>query len=198
MANILNNVYIWHTFRKLIDIFFGTYQKRIKAMRRAGITDKMSIIDIACGTGQYSAFAKGKYLGIDFNQKYIDYARRIYKENENRKFICADANAFNIGDSSYEVALLIDAIHHLTDEENRTLFKTLNRVATNFIVICDPVKQSRYNFIGQLLTALDRGKYIRTREDLSGLIKKNFNIESITNLKMMNIENVCVIAKPKL
>jgi len=30
------------------------------------------------------------------------------------------------------------------------------------------------------------------------LVKENFNIESIINLKMMGTENVCVIAKPKL
>lgn len=197
MADILSNVYIWYAFRKLIDIFFGMYQKRIRIMRNAGITDRMSVIDIACGTGQYNALTKGKYLGIDLNGEYIDYARGIYKEDENRKFICADINTLSISDYSYDVALLIDVVHHLTDEENQVLFGILNRVATHFMVVCDPIKQSRYNLIGRLLTALDRGKYIRAEENLLDLIKRDFNIESVINLKIMGIENICVIAKPK-
>lgn len=194
--NILDNEYIWTIFRKFIDIFFGIYRKRMEVIRRAGITNKMSIIDIA-GGGQYSTLTKGKYLGIDLNPKYINYAKKVYRENGNRKFLCADANTTAIANSSYEVALLIDATHHLSDEENRTLFKTLNRVASKFIIICDPIKQSTNNLIGRFFTALDRGHHIRPKNKLLDLIEENFIIQEIINLKMMGIQSICIIARPK-
>ena len=55
----------------------------------------------------------------------------------------ANAIAAVIQDASYEAAILIDATHHLTDDENRALFKTLNRVAAKTIAICDPITQEK-------------------------------------------------------
>ena len=195
-TKILENQVIWRIFRKTIDILFGLYRKRIAVIRSFGITENTSIIDVACGTGQYSAITENKYLGVDISKKYTDTANRIY-ETDKKKFLCADANTAAIQDASYDAALLIDATHHLSNQENQKLLATLNRVASQSVIICDPIKQKPINLIGRFLCALDRGNYIRPKNDLLDLIGVILKIEKVVDMKMMGIESVCVLAKPR-
>ena len=197
ITDILEHPVVWQPFRKGIDILFGIYRKRKNVIRRFGITNQVSVIDIACGTGQYSTITNGRYLGIDLNEQYIATAKKLHGNN-NKIFLCADANTSKISNSSYDVALLIDATHHLCDEENRTLIKTLDRIASKFIIICDPVTQNKKNWIGRFLTYMDRGAYIRPKKELISLISETLIIEKIVPLKMMGTESICVLAKPKL
>lgn len=193
---ILKNPTIWRFFRKTLDLFFGLYRKRFAILRSFGIAENTSVIDIACGTGEYSAITNGRYLGVDMSQQYIDRAQKLYG-TENKKFLCDDANTAAIKDASYEAAILIDATHHLPDDENRALFKTLNRVASKTIVICDPVAQEKGNLIGRFLIYLDRGNYVRPKEMLLNMIKETLNIEKVQDIKMLNVISVCVMAKPR-
>lgn len=195
-TKILEHQIIWRTFRKTIDLLFGLYRKRIAVIRSFGITENMSIIDIACGTGQYSAITENKYLGVDMSREYIDAANKLYG-TEKRRFLCADANTAAIQDASYDTALLIDATHHLSDQENQKLVATLNRVASHSIVICDPVKQKPANLIGRFLCFLDRGNYIRPKNELLNLIGGTLNVEKVVDMKMMGIESVCILARPR-
>lgn len=196
ITDILEFPVVWQNFRKIIDALFGIYKKRQAVIRELGITDQFSIIDIACGTGQYSTMTNSQYLGIDLNKHYIETAKKIYG-NANKKFLCADANTSKISDSSYDVALLIDATHHLSDQENRILIKTLNKVASRFIVICDPVAQNKNNLIGRFLAYMDRGTYIRPTKMLLDLISETLDIKKTVPLKMMGTESVCILAKPR-
>lgn len=193
---ILKPPFIWRSFRKILDFFFGLYRKRFAVLKKFGITEQTSVIDIACGTGEYSAITNGHYLGVDMDKKYIDQAQKLYGR-KNKKFLCDDANTAKIQDASYEAAILIDATHHLTDDENRALFKTLNRVAAKTIAICDPITQERKNLIGRFLVYLDRGNYIRPKEKLLNLIGETLDIEKVKDMKMLSVTSVCVMAKPR-
>ncbi|OGQ46278.1 MAG: hypothetical protein A3H42_04450 [Deltaproteobacteria bacterium RIFCSPLOWO2_02_FULL_46_8] len=196
ITDILEAPFVWRFFRKIIDVFGGIYRKRMMILRGFGLTPQTSVIDIACGTGQYSQLTKADYLGIDMDANYVADAQKRFG-NARRKFICADANRASIDDSSYEAAILIDATHHLMDEENRALFITLNKVASKMVVICDPIQQSRSNLIGRFLTSLDRGKYIRPGEALLALIQESMRVEKIEKTKLMGVEGLCILARPK-
>lgn len=67
-------------------------------------------------------------------------------------------------------------------------------MTSQFIVICDPVKQSAKNLLGRFLTYLDRGKYIRPEDDLISLIDSYFQILEIKKRRGMRVEGVCVLA----
>lgn len=196
IMDILAVPFVWRFFRKIIDVFGGIYRKRTVILRGFGLTPQTSVVDIACGTGQYSQITKANYLGIDMDANYIADAQMRFG-NANRKFVCTDANRASIADSSYEAAILIDATHHLMDEENRVLFRTLNRVASKMIIICDPIRQRRGNLVGRFLTSLDRGKYIRPGEVLLALIQESMKVEKIEKTKLMGVEGLCVLARPK-
>lgn len=195
ITDLLERPAIWHMSRKIIDSFFGLYKKRLAIIRSLGVTSDMSIVDIACGTGQYSALTNAEYLGVDLNPKYINHAQKIYRE-PNKKFLCTDAN--NLPRSAaYDAALLIDATHHITDGENKKLFETLNRLTKHYVIICDPIKQKTGNIIGRFFTSLDRGSYIRSKQDTLDLISNMFNVRKVMDLKIMGIESICVLALPK-
>ena len=196
LTRILENSSIWITFRRLEDYLFGLYRTRMKVIRNFGITEKMSVIDIACGAGQYSAITDANYLGVDLSQKYIDAASKLYG-NERKKFLCADANTAAIRDASYDIAILIDATHHLSDQENKTLLATLNRIASQYVIICDPIQQKPTNLIGRFMNSLDRGDHIRPKNDLLNMVGGVLTIEKVVDLKMIGIESVCIFAKPR-
>ncbi|OGY64953.1 MAG: hypothetical protein A3I24_02725 [Candidatus Harrisonbacteria bacterium RIFCSPLOWO2_02_FULL_41_13b] len=193
---ILKPPFIWRLFRKTLDFFFGLYKKRFAVLKEFGITEQTSVIDIACGTGEYSAITNSQYLGVDMDKQYIDRAQKLYGI-KNKKFLCDDANTATIQDASYEAAILIDATHHLTDDENRALFKTLNRVAAKTIAICDPITQEKRNLIGRFLISIDRGNYIRPKKKLLNLIQETLVIEKVKDMKMLSVTSVCILARPK-
>jgi ubiquinone/menaquinone biosynthesis C-methylase UbiE len=196
ITDILNIPWVWKLFRKTIDLFFGLYRKRMKIMRNFGLTDQTSVVDIACGTGEYSKITNDKYLGVDLDCRYIADAQKQYN-SPNKKFVCADANKAEVGSGEFEAAILIDATHHLSDTENSQLLKTMGRVASKMVILCDPIQQSRGNLWGRFLTHLDRGNYIRPKDELLNLVGGTLNIEKIVDMKMMGIESVCILARPR-
>ncbi|MFC2128726.1 class I SAM-dependent methyltransferase [Bacteroidota bacterium] len=195
--HILNNPHIWQFFRGLLEIFFGHYRKRISTIRSFGITDQMTVLDVGCGIGQYAILTKKKYLGIDMDKKYINLAKQTYKNNSLKKFLCEDLGKAKLSDAAFDVSLLVDFTHHLSNEELNHVFVELNRITSKYIVISDPVKQSDKNLIGRFLTYIDRGNYIRAENHLINLIGNYFRLLEVKKVRSMGIESVSVLACPK-
>src|SRR5205085_1697418 len=85
---VLNNPITWEVTRIGLDLIFGVYRRRVKLLHRWGLLDSNpSILDIGCGIGQYSTITKGRYLGVDLNEPYINYATQRYKR-QNSTFKC--------------------------------------------------------------------------------------------------------------
>jgi SAM-dependent methyltransferase len=195
--HILDNPRIWQFFRGLLEHVFCQYSKRIAIIRSFGITDQMSVLDVGCGTGQFTKLTQGRYLGIDMNKGYIDQAKKIYKNEASKEFLCEDLGKAKLPESAFDVSLLIDFTHHLSDHELNNVFLELNRVTSQYIVISDPVKQSAKNLLGRVLTYLDRGKYIRAEDELISLIGSYFQVLEIKKARGMGIEGVSVLSCPK-
>ena len=72
---VLDNPVVWEVSRIGLNLSFGLYRKRMQRMRDWGVLQaNPSVLDIGCGIGQYANVTEGDYLGVDFNQRYIDYA----------------------------------------------------------------------------------------------------------------------------
>ena len=51
------------------------------------------VLDVGCGPGTNSHhFEQSEYLGIDLNERYIDYARRRWRRN----FLVADVTKYSV------------------------------------------------------------------------------------------------------
>lgn len=199
---ILDNKLGWYYSRKLLDFSIGSYRLRMPLIKKYALKiGNESILDVGCGTGEMSIYTKGDYLGIDLDQNYIDFAKNKFTTG-NHKFVRKDLNTFKSTDKKYEVGLLIDLTHHITDKELVSLLTKLNTLITKDIIICDPIKQMKSNYFGQLLTNIDRGRFIRQKNHEITLIKKtlgNKKIYTIVDLRLGPIETICIrIHSPKL
>ena len=195
---LLNKVIIWRFFRRFLDQVFGLYSNRVLELRKLGINDKMTVLDVGCGTGQFSGITGNRYLGIDLSEKYITMAKRLYKNHNNKEFICEDLTKVEISEKGYDVALVIDFTHHIGQEELEILFKRLNKIVSQYIVFIDPVLQNKKNIWGRLLIYLDRGKYIRSEKETITLINDNFEILKVKKTRGIGIEGVFVLSKPRI
>ena len=103
------------------------------------IQDGESVLDVGCGIGVVSmslaqARRKSKILGIDINEKNIDYANKLSKEKaiKNINFICGDINLQK--NIKVDTLILSNIIEHIN---NRPKFlKQLKKItgANNYLI----------------------------------------------------------------
>lgn len=195
--HILDNVLVWNLFRGILDQVFGMYSKNMEQMREFGVERSMSVLDVGCGTGHYSQLTEGEYLGIDSDLRYIDAARKRFG-TERRQFVCSRLQDMNFGGRKFNAVLLIDLTHHIPTEDFRSLMSSLSRITQDHLIIFDPVKQRSGNLIGRFLTSIDRGKYIRPKEEEIGIIREYFDVVSLKeSCDILHIDGIGVLARPK-
>ena len=88
ISRLLDNSIVWSLSRFGLDLAFGLYSRRTAPLKRWGVLEgRPSVIDLGCGTGQYSRLTEGPYVGVDMNSRYIDHARRANRR-PNVSFRC--------------------------------------------------------------------------------------------------------------
>lgn len=169
----MDNPAVWEMSRLVLDHAFGLYRKRMQFMHDRGmLRDNPSIIDIGCGIGQYSGITKGAYLGVDLNGRYIEYAR---KRNcrANRSFRCVDVAAVAEERTGFDLVLMVDILHHISDEQCGELLSSVSRIARKYIVSFEPIPPSAHcSIVEQALARCERGKYMRPADELQRLFRQ--------------------------
>lgn len=188
----LSNVYLWHLFRAGLEGMFRFYSRRIALLRQLGFQGTESVLDIGCGTGQHSEITTGRYLGVDLDARYIEFAK---KRHPGKEFLCMDVSQLQLDGEPFDVALMVDIIHHLSDEQARKLLADLARLTAKRVYFFEPVTQSPGNLVGRMVVAGDRGSYIRPREKLLELIRGVFAVEEVRDLDLLHVESVCIVGK---
>ncbi len=169
IKNILNYAPVWSLFRWFLDAIFGVYRKRIDVLTLWGlVTPEAKILDVACGTGQYSEVFQGEYLGVDLNAEYIKKAR-LMRINSHSEFRCMDVIELVDCEEKFDHVLLIGIVHHLDESTVLQLLTTVSMLAEKTIVIMEPIKEQK-NLIGRWFINNDRGEYIRESEVLNKMI----------------------------
>ena len=161
-------------FSLIRPFFHNGFEGRKKIIEELNIISEEKIIDIACGVGTFSTLVPGEYTGIDINTNFINFAKRKYKKN----FLVADASNLKMfNDKSFDKALLIDCIHHLSDDKVKKILQETCRITKNKILIIDVAEQTKNNFIGKFLLKMDVGKFTRTSSKLKNIISQFLDIE---------------------
>jgi SAM-dependent methyltransferase len=167
----LDNPLVWGISRWLVDCALGLYRDRIRLLNRWGLLQSApSVLDIGCGIGQYAKVTRGRYLGVDMSERYIDYAGRRYG-NATRSFRCADVTRLGLANRTYQLVLMVDFLHHLSPEEVIVLLREAWRLSDGHVVSFEPTKEQS-NFIGQWLVDHDRGAYMRPLRELHDLFEQ--------------------------
>ena len=195
--DILDNPRIWQFSRKILDKIFGLYSVRLETIAKHKlITKNNSVLDIGCGTGHYSAIPASKYLGVDLNNKYIEYAKSRYG-SQNKTFRCVDATTIGKENNNFDIVLIVDFIHHLSDKDAIHLLSKVKNMANKYLINFEPLREESPHIIDRFLMSLDRGKYIRTLPQLKIVYKKSgLQIYRIIKISMGIFKSYLIITKP--
>jgi len=134
------------------------------------------VLDVGCGPGTNARlFAGAEYLGIDWNDAYIQYARR----RQPGRFVTADARSFRArpGDC-FDCILVNSLLHHLADRDVREVLGNLRGLLAEggAIHILELVLPRELG-TARLLARLDRGHSPRPLEEWRALFAEVFVTE---------------------
>jgi SAM-dependent methyltransferase len=198
MLGLLNRPIVWHVSRIGLDLAIGLYRKRTQKMFEWGLLrGHESVLDIGCGTGQYSALTSGEYLGIDLHEPYIRYAR-AHNRRPTAAFRCMDVRALVHAGASFDIVLLVDFLHHISDREALTLLQTAARLARGSVVNLEPIPDQT-NVVGDWIVRHDRGQHVRPLARLRDLFAlSGLRIVECQGLRLGPIDTVAILARPSV
>lgn len=129
------------------------------------------IVDIGAGTGTIAEKIHfRKYIGFDHDPRSIRVA--LKKNIPNASFLLQDVNEMNLTALKPTKAVLSGILHHLTDQQALSLLNSLARSISQCVVTLDPIFWKGH-ILNNFLCRLDRGHYIRTKEQMLNLINES-------------------------
>jgi len=95
-------------------------------------TEINSVIDIGCGVGELLNYLlgsgfKGKYLGIDFVEEFIEHAQNRYSDYPDIGFICADVANYKLP-KKYDFVVLSGVFNNKMAKNEQFMISTINEL----------------------------------------------------------------------
>lgn len=137
----------------------------------------MKILDIGCGPGDITNYLPGvDYTGIDLDAAYIEYAKKHF--GHRGRFMQLDAAQLDAAEfGQYDIILTIGLLHHLSDDEVKSLLAFAQRVLkpTGRLVTFDGcyLEKGQHLFDRWMLSR-DRGRYVRYQKQYQQLAEAVF------------------------
>jgi SAM-dependent methyltransferase len=167
----LDNPWVWQGQRVVLNRLFGLYDRRFAVLKEWGVFEEgASVLDIGCGIGQYAAAAKGDYLGIDLSARYVEYARKRYPAG-NKQFRCVDVTRLWEERRRFDLALLVDFLHHIPDDAAVKLLRQAGELSFGYVASFEPLR-TQSNPVGRFIVSKDRGEYMRPLGELEELFRR--------------------------
>src|SRR5205823_9650592 len=99
---------------------------------------------------------------------------RRYKQDKNKQFRCEDLLK-NSKHQAYDAVLFISMMHHFSDADLTIILKKIKQCTTKIVVIADIIPDAPY-LLQRIVAKLDRGKFVRPRQEKLALLQKYFHI----------------------
>jgi SAM-dependent methyltransferase len=138
-------------------------QKFAPVARHNDLRHVNAVLDLGCGPGTNARhFAQTRYLGLDWNPAYVNYARRYYRSEFEVADIC---NEDVTKGRQFDFILANSIFHHIPDHDASRVMKKLAEHLTpdGYVHIVDMVVPPEAG-IARYLTTHDRGVHPRSRE----------------------------------
>ncbi len=119
------------------------------------------VFDFGCGTGQLLPFLRfSAYVGVDLDASALQRASRLAAPNA--RF--AQGNGWDgiYRDLNPNVVLMIGVVHHLSDDDFRSVVKRLTPVGCLPRIVTVDVSYFHGWILNNILSRLDRGRYVRS------------------------------------
>ncbi|MCU0652668.1 MAG: class I SAM-dependent methyltransferase [Candidatus Pacebacteria bacterium] len=146
-----------------------------KALKRAGIAvgAGTKVLDIGCGTGDFAGeFAKkGAFvLGNDISREAIRHAQKRFGGNANMKFSAGDISRSNFVAGSFDIAISITVLQHITEENSflETAVKLVEAVKPGGIILI-------FETVAPAAKSISGNQYqvVRAKEEYKAAFEKN-------------------------
>jgi len=131
----------------------------------------MSVLDLGCGPGIIRPFLKDvDYIGVDLNAYHIDRARKNSQPGD-QYFVGDVVTTLSFDHGKFDLILLMGILHHIGDDDARTLLRHLALLLGNGgrIVTFDGVYFEPQRTISRLMLNWDAGKNVRTAKEYQAL-----------------------------
>jgi SAM-dependent methyltransferase len=147
-------------------------EKFVPILRHNDMGRVRRALDVGCGPGTNTRYFDGVgYLGIDLNERYVEYARR----HTHREFIAVDATKFSVPSGErFDFILLNSFLHHIADEPALRLLTHLSSVLADdgHIHVLELVLPQERS-LARMLADRDRGAHPRPLEHWRELLEKS-------------------------
>jgi SAM-dependent methyltransferase len=145
-------------------------------LARNNLGEVRRVLDLGCGPGTNARlFARSGYLGVDINERYVDYARRSY----GREFLAADVVTGDIpAGQGYDFILINSFLHHLDDDQTMTVLRRCRALLSDggrvhLLELVLPASAGP----ARLLARWDRGKFARPVDRWAELMAGEFRVD---------------------
>jgi SAM-dependent methyltransferase len=195
-VSVLGRPLVWEASRAALDLGFGLYRRRRALLARWGLLEGgVTILDIGCGIGQYASLTEGRYVGVDLNRPYVEHARRR-RGDERHVFRCINAAELVAEEERFDLVLMVDFLHHLTDEDATSVLRTAGELAGGHVVSLEPVTEQA-NRVGRWFIENDRGAHMRRHADLLALFESaGLRVEADEPLRLGPIATQAIRSVP--
>ncbi len=163
-------------YRGFVDVVgAGAFRAKLaKEFVRAKTGDR--VLDIGCGPADWIELLPGcEYVGLDFNPGYVEAARVKY--GELGRFEVASVGPELLEKyRDFDLTLAMGVLHHLTDEEARSLLKLAAvalREGGRFISLDGVVTEDQTAWARKMVLR-DRGRFVRRTAEYEALAKEFF------------------------
>lgn len=153
-----------------------------------------TVLDFGCGIGSSSyLFESSNYLGVDCDDKRINYAKKLYPEYN---FITTKDGLLPLSQNSVDYIMILSVLHHMPTEELTDSLKEFKRVlkSDGNIIIVEPCFFKKARMRNWYMSKLDKGKYIRNEDEYLDLFRKaNYKTKVIKRYNQLLFYNKIMI-----
>jgi SAM-dependent methyltransferase len=136
------------------------------------------VLDLGCGQAEILRYVEPRrYVGIDEHDASLAMARRRYAR-AGVEFVQATLDGLSLAPwRGADVVTVASVTHHLADSDVAALMARINdTVAPGRILVQDAEPIGR---LGPLVTALDDGDHLRTRDELVSILESDFDVQRL-------------------
>ncbi|MDO8538015.1 MAG: class I SAM-dependent methyltransferase [archaeon] len=122
-------IYDEYISTKIEKINFDEVFRNIKTNLKKNQQTK--ILDLCCGTGilprkWLSKLKKIKYVGVDINKPFLDFARKQMKNKPNFNFVYGNAAKIKLKDK-FDIIIATSSYHHIVDSQKKQFLNNIKQ-----------------------------------------------------------------------
>jgi SAM-dependent methyltransferase len=168
LSKVLSSPLVFNLQQKLFNSY-GNVKTEFSDYFR---DESLSILDLGCSTGiagqAICDITKQKYIGIDIDQKYINFAKKTCPGVDYRVM---DGRKLEFSDHFFDIVMFVGVLHHMDDQTAQACIKEVRRTLKpdGVLLIAEPVFTPN-SLISNLFLSIDRGQHIRESSDYLKLV----------------------------